>query len=391
MAKQKQKSASKKQPTKTAPRGAGLAEASYAASMDKDVPTLRSVMAATNGGGSPENVPGFDLFRAVTAGFETRRIAGPTFLAAHPDGGFFSQGATRPIPAVRSSSAKPENVIGVDNRVVITDTSMTPWRCICHLEVEYERGPVGFGTGFLVSEHAVITAAHVLVDRSRDGWAIRAMRVGCASSPAATGRSRRTAISSRKSGTYPRLGRTERQPEQGDRFRLRRHPCPDDKELDVWKEEYARRLGYFGLKALRGCGHGNSLLFVNNAGYPHEADKPYGTLWYNAGRVSKVDDAFVEYLVDTEGGQSGSPVYFYRRGREAALRDRHSHDRRLREPRSPDHTRGVRSDLRVGATLILVTARRAWPSARRPRDLRPAWSRRRPKPPAPCRCHRASP
>ena len=310
MAKQKRKSASKKRSAKT---GAGLAEAAYAATMEKDVPTLRSVMAATNGGGSPENVPGFDLFRAVTAGFETRRIAGPTFLAAHPDGGFFSQGAPSMVAAVRSSAAKPENVIGVDNRVVVSDTSNTPWRCICHLEVEYERGPVGFGTGFLVSEHAVITAAHVLVDRNTDGW----------KNPR---RARRVRVVPGRNGSLAPYGyfvsedwdvtkvwkdqNADQRKASASDYGVIRVP----KDLEVWKEEYARRLGYFGLKALPTAAMQNSLLFVNNAGYPHESDKPYGTLWYNAGRVSNVNDSHVEYLVDTEGGQSGSPVYFYDEG-----------------------------------------------------------------------------
>jgi V8-like Glu-specific endopeptidase len=74
----------------------------------------------------------------------------------------------------------------------------------------------------------------------------------------------------------------------------------------------AERLGYFGLK----CFPDNEvpkmqMLFVNNAGYPYEADKAYGTLWYNAGRVHKVDETQIEYMVDTEGGQSGSPVYYF--------------------------------------------------------------------------------
>ena len=53
------------------------------------------------------------------------------------------------------------------------------------------------------------------------------------------------------------------------------------------------------------------MLFVNNAGYPYEANKPYGTLWYNAGRIRKMEKTYIEYMVDTEGGQSGSPVYYY--------------------------------------------------------------------------------
>jgi V8-like Glu-specific endopeptidase len=36
-----------------------------------------------------------------------------------------------------------------------------------------------------------------------------------------------------------------------------------------------------------------------------------GSLWYNAGRVRKMEKTYVEYMVDTEGGQSGSPIYFF--------------------------------------------------------------------------------
>jgi glutamyl endopeptidase len=56
------------------------------------------------------------------------------------------------------------------------------------------------------------------------------------------------------------------------------------------------------------------MAIVNNAGYPHEAAKPYGTMWFNTGRVRldadpDMDDRFLEYMVDTTGGQSGSPVF----------------------------------------------------------------------------------
>lgn len=52
---------------------------------------------------------------------------------------------------------------------------------------------------------------------------------------------------------------------------------------------------------------------MNTAGYPHSPRKPYGTLWYNAGRTSGItgNGNFIDYMVDTEGGQSGSPVYYY--------------------------------------------------------------------------------
>ncbi len=93
---------------------------------------------------------------------------------------------------------------------------------------------------------------------------------------------------------------------------LRQSTFPKTSETEVAQEALGARLGYFGLKSYTAAEEeGAKLLFVNNAGYPKEPNKPYGTLWYNAGRISKWAKEFVEYMVDTEGGQSGSPIYFF--------------------------------------------------------------------------------
>lgn len=272
---------------------------------------LESFMAETNGGGSIEKVPGFDIFRAVTSGFATRRVAGPTTVLARPDGGFFSEGGVQPplLPpsAVGSSGSKPENVIGVDSRVMVTDTSTIPWRCICHLEVEYEFGPVGYGTGFLIGPMSVLTAAHVLVPTKRR-------------------MARQVRVIPGRSGTMAPYGYFETKfsdckvPEQwlrdggdqpNDAWDFAVIPIPDDYKTE--HKHNGDRLGYFGLKCFSDAEAVSkaSMLFVNNAGYPYEANKPYGSLWYNAGRIRKMEKTYVEYMVDTEGGQSGSPVYFF--------------------------------------------------------------------------------
>lgn len=278
---------------------------------EKDPLKLESFMGETNGGGSPENVPGFNLFRAVTAGFGTKRVAGATIVASQPDGGFFSEGGQIQV-GIGLPAAKPENVIGADNRTRVADTAMTPWRCICHLEVEYERGPVGFGTGFFVGPQTIATAAHVLVDRRSNGWKNprKALRVR---------------VLPGRNGTLAPYGYVV-----SDRFKIPdvwQEKDPDqaqaavsdfaaidlaNSETEIAEQPLGARLGYFGMKAYTAEEEEKvKLLFVNNAGYPMEADKPYGTLWYNAGRISKWTPEFVEYMVDTEAGQSGSPIYLF--------------------------------------------------------------------------------
>ncbi len=70
------------------------------------------------------------------------------------------------------------------------------------------------------------------------------------------------------------------------------------------------RVGYFGFAALSSSSLKN--LVVNNAGYA--GDKPFGTLWYNAGRITRVTSRRLYYMIDTYGGHSGSPVWRLRKG-----------------------------------------------------------------------------
>ena len=51
---------------------------------EKDPLKLESFMGETNGGGSPENVPGFNLFRAVTAVAKKYSVSGIGFTSYDP-------------------------------------------------------------------------------------------------------------------------------------------------------------------------------------------------------------------------------------------------------------------------------------------------------------------
>ena len=67
-----------------------------------------------------------------------------------------------------------------------------------------------------------------------------------------------------------------------------------------------------GLVRIRGasrCPGSRKNLLVNNAGYP--VDKPLGTQWFNAGRIQEVKPNTLTYGLDTEPGQSGSPVFYF--------------------------------------------------------------------------------
>lgn len=322
--------ARKSRSTKTPPKDAATADASTAATSAPHTSPVTSTMAVisaatrrrrdgrmqeTNGGSSIERVPGFNALRPMTAGFDTARVSGPTVLASVADGGFFSiapqalVGTAPPLTAY-GATGKPEDVIGVDDRVIIPDTSLTPWRCICHLEITYNSGQVGFGTGWFAGERAVITAGHCLYARPTPTQPAR--------------RARQVRVIPGRNGSVAPYGYVV-----ADKFEW--HPKWESEKQDedaapydygviyvdheVNGAPFGERIGYFGLRSYDQDEEKLlDMAIVNNAGYPHEATKPYGTLWFNAGRVhiqdtAHRDDRFLEYMIDTTGGDSGSPVF----------------------------------------------------------------------------------
>jgi glutamyl endopeptidase len=74
-------------------------------------------------------------------------------------------------------------------------------------------------------------------------------------------------------------------------------------------------VGWFGFAALSDADLQN--LLVNNAGYP--GDKPFGTMWFNAGVITQVTARRLQYMIDTFGGQSGSSIWRLQNGLRHAV------------------------------------------------------------------------
>lgn len=275
---------------------------------------LESFMRMTNGGGSLESVPGFVHQRAIADRFEAARLPVPPGLGAGvqtpllPPAALSAWLGSSPVAMASilplmlqgpQPGAGMEVVHGADDRVKIPDTALIPWRCICHLQIIFENGTQGYGTGWLAGPHTVITAAHCLWDpRSQ----LRAAEVRV--TPGRNG----------GIGPYGQFVSEDFAVAPG---------WPDDpaSACDIgaislkshasglFHEGVGERLGYFGFAHFPN--EKLDMLLVNNAGYPFEAAKPFATQWFNGGRIRGVEAGHVTYMIDTEGGQSGSPVFFY--------------------------------------------------------------------------------
>lgn len=236
-----------------------------------------SFMMETNGGGRLEHVPGFNAAKVMSQGFEGGGRVPDRFRGSNLG------------TAAELEFAFPESACGQDDRQPITNTGDVPWRCICQLIVEGLHGTKLLGTGWLAGRRTIITAGHNLYSRTSNTTAARVW------------------VFPGRTGDHMPFGYFVSQ-------WFTAHPRwlnEGDPLFDYGAVFLARpigdKLGWFGYAALTNAQL--EAVAVNNAGYP--ADKPPGTMWYNGGRIAEAEDRMIVYGLDTEEGQSGSPVFFW--------------------------------------------------------------------------------
>lgn len=198
----------------------------------------------------------------------------------------------RPIGEASFGPVQQEAVIGVDNRIQITNTADYPWRVHASLLITARDGSRWIGTGWFIGPHTLATAGHVVHIKNsgvpgRDGW-VRSVQV----------------MPGRNGSTLPygsvltsNLRTVKGWADNGD---------PEyDYGAIILPTDLGSTTGWFGFGAYTDA----TLLAsqVNVSGYP--GDKPAGTQWYHWNKVDSVGPRKVFYAVDTFGGQSGSAVY----------------------------------------------------------------------------------
>lgn len=187
-----------------------------------------------------------------------------------------------------NGAVAPFSIIGPDDRVQITNTTINPYRMIVHIEHRQ-----GWCTGFMVSRDTVLTAAHCLYDYHKGaGW------IGTPY----------TVRPARNGGTAP--------------FGLCTGWASDTWVPTAWIATGQQRHDYGAVKMT--CNIGDQTGWFNTfandnysqvgssiftAGYPQ--DKPYGTMWMVGGTVTTQNFDSMNFSNDLEGGQSGSPLYRY--------------------------------------------------------------------------------
>ncbi|MET0143652.1 MAG: hypothetical protein ABW328_02555 [Ilumatobacteraceae bacterium] len=199
-------------------------------------------------------------------------------------------------------TAAIEAVIGNDDRVQITSTATYPWSVHCSLRITARDGSQWIGTGWFCGPHTIITAGHcVFIKNSgvagRDGW-VRSITVIPGRNAAQQPFGSVVSTNFRTVSGWADGGNSEY-----------------DYGAIILPTNLGSRTGSLGFGAYSDA----TLLasVANISGYP--GDKPAGTQWYHARRVTSVGPRKVYYDVDTYGGQSGSGVYRIVNGQRYAI------------------------------------------------------------------------
>jgi V8-like Glu-specific endopeptidase len=180
-------------------------------------------------------------------------------------------------------------VWGADDRTKISGTTSKPWRRIGRLRFRFPNDPATHAcTGALISPSLVLTAGHCVHEGAGGSWANWAEfspGQNASSKPYGTV----SAVSFGSFHGWTDHGKTNH-----------------DMGVVFLGSKIGNSTGWFGFSTGGASDVGRTR---NLAGYPH--DKPWGTMWYDAGEIKDRTTYKLKYKIDTEHGQSGSPVWRY--------------------------------------------------------------------------------
>ena len=235
-----------------------------------------------------EAVEGYERFSMETMGAPGADLGYPESLEGLRDIGEASFGPPPepPPPGVA------EAILGPDDRTKILNTTIYPYRAIASLLIVARDNSAWIGTGWFIGPKTLITAGHcVFIKNSgvpgRDGW-VKSIKV----------------IPGRNGATMPFGSAVSTNFKSSTAWTVNGNANHDYGAI-ILTTPLGNAVGSFGF----GVYSDADLLATtaNISGYP--GDKPSGTHWFHARKVTSVNPLKVFYDIDTAGGQSGAPVW----------------------------------------------------------------------------------
>lgn len=182
-----------------------------------------------------------------------------------------------------NNGASTCTIRGSDDRVVVEDTTQMPYSAICYLDIEYDSGTL-CGTGWLFGEDLLITAAHCIYSEQYGMATGIAVYPGRNGSTLPFGSCRATECIMSEAWCESFLD-------------------ADDVAIVKLNRPVGAQCGYFDFER-RGGSVGDDITISGYIAYLNDY-KPLTM----SGRLNAVTLERLYYLIDTDSGQSGSPIY----------------------------------------------------------------------------------
>ena len=186
-------------------------------------------------------------------------------------------------------------------RVSLSDIQTCPWNTVGFIAATFPDNTTWRGTGFLVEPHTILTAAHVVYNEDRGGYAESVLFV--------------PAQFQFEEGEFPLIAP----------YGLR-HAVEvrvNQQYIDVWQAGYTGDMlehDYAGVFIDQPFTDITDYItprfdhtppYIHTAGYPREVQEETESYsqWYSHGEVVEVHPLVLTYVADTSGGHSGAPVW----------------------------------------------------------------------------------
>jgi glutamyl endopeptidase len=196
-----------------------------------------------------------------------------------------------PRPAA-GHDIRVEDVIGEDQRTQILDTTAYPYRAIASLLIVGPDDQPLRGTGWFITPRTIVTAGHCVHIKTR--------RIGQRTRPV----KRIEVIPGRNGDSHPFRSATSTTFHAPDEW-IEGAQDNHDYAVILLDEPLGAATGSFGFGVYTDAQLG--AVTANISGYP--TDEPAGTQWFHSSKLKEIMKFKVTYDIDTDGGQSGAPVW----------------------------------------------------------------------------------
>ncbi|EAV9885182.1 trypsin-like serine protease [Listeria monocytogenes] len=174
-----------------------------------------------------------------------------------------------------------KTIFGGDGRKLVTNTTQYPYSTSAYLVMEFPNGKTYIGSGQLIGEDSVLTAAHCLYGKKDGGWA------------------KKVTVYPGYNGTKAPFGTAKARKMYVPKEWTKKEPSTEDYGVIKLDKNIGTKTGTMGLTT-------NTSGAITISGY--HGDKK-GKLYTQTGNISQVTANNVFYRLDTTGGSSGSGVY----------------------------------------------------------------------------------